>query len=287
MQRNGHNFTMNLSHHAAKVHDATILDQFTRQAEPFAQRHGYGKDPILDLMADCAAVRPEDTVLDVACGPGIISCYFAKLARHVTGLDFVPAMLDRAGRYQAEQHVDNITWQLGSSSDLPFAENTFDCVITRFSFHHFFEPLAALREMKRVAKPGGTVVICDVAPSREAQAAFNHWEILRDPSHTCALTLSEFEALGASAGLVLRRKEHYRFERDLEDLLAGSFPKPGDADRIRALFDAEIRAGTDMLGVGARRTRKAATDNSAHAWEPEGPVGITYPVVVLGWQLPA
>jgi SAM-dependent methyltransferase len=278
---------MNTSHHAAETHDATILDQFTRQAEPFAQRHGYGKDPILDLMADCAAVQPEDTVLDVACGPGIISCHFAKLARHVTGLDFVPAMLDRARRYQAEQQVDNITWQLGSSSDFPFADDTFDCVITRFSFRHFFEPLAALREMKRVAKPGGTVVICDVAPSREAQAAFNHWEILRDLSHTRALTLAEFEALGASAGLVLRRKEHYSFERALEDLLAGSFPKPGDADRIRALFDAEIRAGTDTLGVDSRRTPKTAADNTTRAWEQDGPVRITYPVVVLGWQLPA
>jgi ubiquinone/menaquinone biosynthesis C-methylase UbiE len=261
------------SPHDAEIHDATILDQFTRQADPFAQRHGYSKDVLLDLMADCAAVSPEHNVLDVACGPGIVSCSFAKRAHHVTGLDFVPAMLDRARRYQAEQCVSNVTWQLGSATDLPFADRTFDGVITRFSFHHFLEPLAALREMKRVAKPGGIVLVCDVAPSREVQSAFNHWEILRDPSHTRALTLAEFEALGASAELVLRRKEHYAFDRDLEDLLAGSFPAPGDADRIRALFEADIRAATNTLGVAARRENDA--------------IRLTYPLVVLAWQSPA
>ncbi len=264
---------MTTSRHDAEIHDATILDQFTRQADPFAQRHGYSNDPILHLMADCAAIKPEHTVLDVACGPGIVSCFFAKRAHHVTGLDFVPAMLERARRYQAEQHVSNVTWQLGSATSLPFPAGAFDCAVTRFSFHHLLEPIDALREMKRVTKPGGAVVVCDVAPGREVQAAFNHWEILRDPSHTRALTLAEFEQLGQSAGLVLRRKELLKFDRDLEDLLSGSFPAPGDADRIRALFEADIRAATDTLGVAARRENDA--------------IRLTYPVVVLAWQLPA
>ena len=85
--------------------DAEILDQFTRQADPFAQRHGYQNDPLLDLMADCAEVGSGDTVLDVACGPGIISCFFARRARHVTGIDFVPAMLERAHTLAAKAKV--------------------------------------------------------------------------------------------------------------------------------------------------------------------------------------
>jgi SAM-dependent methyltransferase len=256
----------------ATSHDAEILDQFTRQAEPFVQRHGYRSDPLLELMADCAEVKPEDTVLDVACGPGIISCYFARRVRNVTGVDVVPAMLERARRYQAEQQVENVEWRLGSSHELPFADDSFDCAVTRFSFHHFLEPLAALRQMKRVTRPGGTVLVCDVAPRPETQTAFNHWEILRDPSHTRALTEAEFQALGREASLELRRLEKSRLDRDLEGLLAGSFPKDGDADRIRRLFEAEIQAGSDTLGVAARREN--------------GEIQITYPIVVFAWRKP-
>lgn len=251
-------------------HDATIQDQFTRQAEPFVERHGRGRDALLDAMAACGAFRAEDTLLDVACGPGIVSCYFTQLVRHVTGLDVVPAMLDRARRLQAERGVPNVTWELGSSTDLPFTAASFEGAVTRFSFHHFLEPAAALREMKRVAKPGGTIVVCDVAPDPETQESFNHWEKLRDPSHVRALTAAEMEALGDAAGLSLHAKQMRTLEMDLENLLAGSFPKDGDAERIRSLFQEEIQAGTGTLGVAARRE--------------EGAVRITYPVAVFAWR---
>jgi hypothetical protein len=87
------------------------------------------------------------------------------------------------------------------------------------------------------------------------------------------LTEAEFEGLGLNAGLSLRRAERYGLQMEVENLLSGSFPKPGDADRIRALFDAEILAGSDNLGVAARREA--------------GTVRITYPVVAMAWQKPA
>ena len=254
------------------LHDAEIHDQFTRQAKPFLDRHGRGKDALLGLMAECAAPRSTDALLDVACGPGIISCFFAPRVASVTGLDMVPAMLEQARRLQAEKQLPNIEWKLGQSTELPFAEESFDCVVTRFSFHHYMDPQAALREMKRVARSGGTILVADVAPRREAQDRFNHWEILRDPSHTRALTLAEMKSLGEGAGLEPRRQENFSFVMELEDLLAGSFPKAGDGDRIRGLFEEDIAAGRDSLGVATRRE--------------EGVIRLTYPVAVLAWRKP-
>ena len=253
-------------------HDAEILDQFTRQAEPFRRRHENSHQGMLQLMVECADVRRDDTVLDIACGPGLVSCFFARSVSHVTGLDIVPAMLQQARQLQAERHLTNIDWALGESTALPFQDALFDRVVTRFSLHHYLEPQGAIIEMARVCKPGGVVLVADVAPRPEAQDHFNQWEILRDPSHTRALTESEIEALGKNAGLQLIRRANFRMEMNLEDLLGSSFPKPGNADKIRALFEADIRKMTDTLGISATR------DN--------GVVKLIYPIAIFAWQKP-
>ena len=251
-------------------HDAEILDQFTRQAEPFLRRHENSNNDLLQLMANCADLCPTDTVLDIACGPGIVSCFFALRAAHVTGLDIVPAMLERARRLQMERQLANMDWMLGQSTALPFANGSLDRVVTRFSFHHYIEPAGALAEMKRVCKPGGMLLVADVTPRLDAQDRFNHWEILRDPSHTRALTQAEMEMLGKEAGLHLARRASFRLVMDLEDLLGSSFPGPGDADKIRALFEDDIQSQTDRLGVSA--------------WREKDRVKLTYPITVLAWR---
>ena len=118
-------------------------------------------------------------------------------------------MLERANRLQAERNLTNIDWALGESTALPFAENSFDRVVTRFSFHHYMEPHTAIAEMMRVCKPGGIVLVADVAPRPDAQHHFNHWEILRDPSHTRALTESEMKSLGENAGLAPNEEREF------------------------------------------------------------------------------
>lgn len=251
-------------------HDAEILDQFTKQAEPFLRRHENSNEDLLQLMEDCADLGPTDTVLDIACGPGIVACFFAQRAAHVTGLDIVPAMLERARRLQTERQFANIDWMLGQATALPFANDSLDRVITRFSFHHYIEPAVALAEMKRVCKPGGMVLVADVAPRHDAQDRFNHWEILRDPSHTRALTQAEMEMLGEESGLHLARRASFSLVMDLEDLLGSSFPAPGNADKIRMLFEEDIESQKDRLGVCARREKDR--------------IKLTYPIAVLAWR---
>ncbi|HUA99911.1 MAG TPA: methyltransferase domain-containing protein [Terracidiphilus sp.] len=256
--------------HGVEIHDAEIQDQFTRQAEPFLRRHAGGKQDLLERMADCAQPRREDTLLDVACGPGIVSCFFAERVSRVTGLDAVPAMLESARRLQDDRGLTNIEWVHGQATALPFRDAAFDCAVTRFSFHHYLDPGQALREMKRVCRRGGTILVADVTPSPETQDRLNEWEILRDPSHIRALTEAEFASLGESAGLVLHRVEQFGLAMDLEDLLAGSFPWPGDAGRLRALFQEDIRTGANRLGVAAR--------------DEAGAIRLSYPVTVLAWR---
>jgi len=233
------------------AHRDAILDQFTRQAMPFATAPSIRDETALRLVIEFSGCGPDDTVLDVACGPGILACAFAKVARHVTGIDLTPAMLDRARALASEQRLGNVAWQQGDVLPLPYADASFTLVVSRFAFHHLLDPGAVLAQMRRVCAPGGTVMVIDSAPARDKADAFNAMERLRDPSHTRALPVVEHLALFAKAGLREPRRTFYRLEGELDGLLSRSFPKPGDADRIRALFRASL--ADDALGIETRR----------------------------------
>ncbi len=217
-------------------HRSRILDQFTRQAEPFAQAQAIRNQEALDRIVQMAEAGPEDTVLDVACGPGLLVCAFARVVRHAAGIDLTPAMLEQARKIQQEQGLSNVTWQQGDVTSLPYPDAHFSIVSSRFVFHHLPDPLAVLKEMKRVCKPGGRVLVADMAPAPVKAAALNAMERLRDPSHARALPLQELSGLFTQAGLPMPRTDTYRLEGELEDLLSRSFPNPGDVDRVRKIF---------------------------------------------------
>jgi ubiquinone/menaquinone biosynthesis C-methylase UbiE len=232
------------------THQQSILDQFTRQAIPFSTAPSIKDELALKLLIDASGAGPEDTVLDVACGGGIVVCGFAHTVKHAPGIDLTPAMIERSRQLQREKGLTNVSWKLGDVLPLPFADASFSIVTSRFAFHHFLDPLAVLGEMKRVCRPGGKVVVADSAPAPDKADAFNAMERLRDPSHVRALPLPELKELFRRQGLSEPRYTPYRLESDLESLLARSFPNPGDDDRIRALFRASL--ADDALGINTR-----------------------------------
>lgn len=225
------------------VHNASIVDQFTKQAVPFAQMATQHEE----LLLDFSGVKSSDTVLDVACGPGIVACAFAPRAKHVTGIDLTPAMLEQARKRQLEMQLENLTWQSGDVLSLPFADGSFSLVITRYSFHHFLAPQAVLTEMMRVCQPGGTVMIVDATPPPEKAEAYNHVEKLKDPSHVRALTEGELLAMAEVAGLQELRTHRYPFEVEFEAGMKSFFPRPGDEEEIRRIFRDDV--GVDRLGL--------------------------------------
>jgi ubiquinone/menaquinone biosynthesis C-methylase UbiE len=232
-------------------HRDAILDQFTRQAIPFATAPSIRDEAALRLIVEWSGAGPDDTVLDVACGPGLVVAAFARVARHVTGIDLTPAMLERARAHAAEQGLTNVSWRLDDVLPLPWPDASFTIVTARFAFHHFLDPFAVLREMRRVCTPEGTVLVADSAPAPDKADAFNAMERLRDPSHVRALPIDEHLDLFRRAGFQEPRVTTYRLEGELEALLARSFPRPGDADVIRRLFAESLV--DDALGIETRR----------------------------------
>lgn len=234
-------------------HRSRILDQFTRQAVPFSQSPSVSNHEALNTIVRTADAGPDDTSLDVACGPGLLVCAFARVVRFATGIDLTPAMLEQARKLQQEQGLANVSWQEGDVTALPYPDAHFSIVSSRFLFHHLpnEDPLVVLKEMKRVCKPGGRVLVADMAPAAEKADALNVEERLRDPSHVRAMPEAELRGLYAQAGLPEPRVSHYRVECELEDLLSRSFPKEGDADRIRKMFADSIPG--NALDLNTRR----------------------------------
>ena len=210
-----------------RQHNQTIVDQFTRQAIPFATAAAIRNTDALNRIVQLAQAGPDDTVLDVACGPGLLVCAFAKIVRHATGIDLTPAMLEQARKLQAELGLSNITWQPGNVESLPYPNGAFSIVASRFALHHLQNPLAVLKEMRRVCATGGRIVVADSAPAPSKADAFNRVERLRDPSHVRAFPVEELRRLFAEAGLTEPAVEFYRLEGELDCLLYTS-PSPRD-----------------------------------------------------------
>jgi SAM-dependent methyltransferase len=233
-------------------HDLLIRDQFTRQASVFNAAAPIASEDALGKIVAAASPGPDDIVLDVACGGGLVARAFAPLVRHATGIDVTPAMLDQARRAAAEKGLANTSWDQGDVTTLPYADGSFTIVATRFSFHHFLDPLAVLKEMVRVCAPGGRIVVVDSCPSEDkAKAdAFNHLELLRDPSHTRALPLTELKSLFAEARLGEPRVSFTELRDVVSNLLARSYPNPGDDVKIVEMFRAS--ASDDYLGIPVR-----------------------------------
>ncbi|WP_165063854.1 class I SAM-dependent methyltransferase [Paludisphaera rhizosphaerae] len=248
-----------------------IVEQFTAQAEPFAAYAPHSDEDAMRLVREAAGIGPEDVVLDVACGPGLVACDFARYAKRVTGVDITPGMIDQARKLQASRGLANVDWRVSDVSRLPFEDAAFTVVFSRYAFHHLLEPSDVLREMARVCRPGGRVVVVDVYSQDPKQgAAYDAVEKLRDPSHTKALSLDDFAALYESAGLAMEAPKFYGLDVKLDDLLQASDPEPGADDEVRRIFRADL--GVDRLGVNARVI--------------DGEIWFTFPIVVMVGRRP-
>jgi ubiquinone/menaquinone biosynthesis C-methylase UbiE len=248
-------------------HESTILDQFTRQAVPFNTAATITNERALAMIVEAAEVGPDDTVLDVACGGGIIVCAFAPHVWHATGIDMTPAMLEQSRKLAGERGFANVTWEQGDVTTLPFADASFSVVVTRYSFHHFLEPLTVFKEMVRVCKPDGRILVVDMYASEEpAKAAeWNRLEKLRDPSHVRCLSLTELKGLFGKVGLSQPKEAFYDIRDTVKAMLARSFPDPGDGEKVTEMFAASAKDG--RLGV--------------EAYFEAGELRYAYPVAIL------
>ena len=162
--------------------------------------HAQGRD--LQRLAAMVQKEHPCRALDVGCGAGHASFALAAAGAQVTAFDLSPAMLAIVAQEAATRGLRDLQTCQGPADKLPFADASFDLVVTRFSAHHWPDVPAALREMRRVIKPQGTLVIIDVVAleSPLCDTLLQTVEILRDASHVRDYRASEWSAMLQQAG---------------------------------------------------------------------------------------
>jgi demethylmenaquinone methyltransferase/2-methoxy-6-polyprenyl-1,4-benzoquinol methylase len=108
------------------------------------------------LVADALDVRPGMRILDLAAGTGTSSDAFAQRGAEVVPCDFSLGML-RVGR----QRLPHLPFVAGDGMALPFADGAFDAVTISFGLRNIHDPGLGLRELRRVTRPGGLLVVCE------------------------------------------------------------------------------------------------------------------------------
>jgi len=153
---------------------------FNVSADAYLRFMGRYSEPLASQFADLAAVRQGQRVLDVGCGPGALT---AELVSRLGpgGVSAVEPSAPFAAA--ARQRLPEVDIRQSAAEQLPFPDGTFDAALAQLVVHFMADPVAGLREMGRVTRPGGVVAACvwDHAGGRGPLAAFWRAVLELDP----------------------------------------------------------------------------------------------------------
>jgi ubiquinone/menaquinone biosynthesis C-methylase UbiE len=190
-----------------------VKKQFGAHAAAYATSAVHAQGASLARLVELVQPQPDWRVLDVATAAGHTAFAFAPHVAQVVATDLTPEMIPVAAKLAAEKGIENVTLELADAEALPYADGEFDLVTCRIAPHHFAQIDHFIAEAVRVLRPLGILAVVDnVVPGGDAatDAAgeyINAFEKLRDPSHHRALSVAEWMAAYAAAGLTLLQVE--------------------------------------------------------------------------------
>jgi ubiquinone/menaquinone biosynthesis C-methylase UbiE len=228
------------------THDATRA-RFAATADRLAALQERRAEELERRVREFIPLAGDERALDAGTGTGALAFALAPLVREVVGVDLVPELLERA-RAKAPP---NVTFVEGDIARLEFELGSFDLAGTLRTLHHVPRPELAIAELTRVTREGGLVLVVDqIAPNDPLAAGeHNRFERARDPSHTRTLADVDLRQLFEANGLVLRKAEFEREERELDAYLdlAGCEGEARDQARSLAPRDYTAEIGWYLL----------------------------------------
>ncbi len=249
-------------------HGQSILSEFTHQARAFNVSPVMRSAATLRGLIEFMPLAPDQSWVDLAAGPGLVSRALAPHVASVHAIDLTAAMVELGRAEAAREGVTNVTFSLGDACALDVPAGSFDGAVTRFSLHHIPFPERCIAEMARVVRPGGYVVIGDHVGSEDRAQSLWHESIerLRDPSHWACLPHGQIRALALALGLLPVREKVVPFWLDFEEWLT----RGSGAAQSRDLIEEAIRrqpAGVSGFHLsGDRAAREIGLLYSVSVW---------------------
>jgi SAM-dependent methyltransferase len=219
------------------VHEEQVERQFGPRANAYVTSavHAAGAD--LDRIAAVARERRPERALDLGCGGGHVAFALAPHVGRVDACDLSAEMLRAVGAEAGRRGIANLALWEASVSALPFGDGSFDLVASRYSAHHWADLHPGLTEARRVLKPGGAAIFCDVVAPADAKGdtLLQTLEMLRDPSHVRDHTVEEWQRALEAAGFALSGRHEGRLRLDFPSWIGRMQTVPAHVAAIRSL----------------------------------------------------
>jgi ubiquinone/menaquinone biosynthesis C-methylase UbiE len=232
-------------------HSESVSQSFGPAAAAYLASPVHALGAELEILSKRIAETPQARVLDLGCGAGHTSFATAPYAAEVVAYDLTKEMLAVVETEAMRRGLANIRTKKGSVENLPFIHASFDWIVSRYSAHHWRNIAQALKEAKRVLKPGGTLCIMDIAGGREPllDTYIQAIEVLRDPSHVRDYTEQEWLAFFAAAGFEAVIERRWRVPIEFASWIRRMNTPEERTEAIRSLWKAAPLEVREAYGV--------------------------------------
>jgi ubiquinone/menaquinone biosynthesis C-methylase UbiE len=205
----------------------------------FYTKSAVHKDPeVLKRIVELATPNSSSSVLDVATGSGHTAASLAPHVAHVVCVDITIEMLAEAKKLTLERRIANVSFSLANAHALPFQDGSFDIVTCRRAAHHFSDITRALREMRRVLRAGGILVLDDRSVPEDdfVDSCMNELDRLHDSSHVREYRPSQLRRLLEASGFMVDVVAPYSKHLPLTSLTVNV--SRTNVEKIRALVNS-------------------------------------------------
>lgn len=202
-------------------HLGLVKEEFTKQAEGINESSFFRDEHVINRILSFAGLREDEVVMDLGCGTGILTVAMAPYVKTLIAVDVTEKMIRETMDRCKSKQLENVRYITSNSEKIPVATGSVDKIVIRLGFHHFYNIPHVMRELLRILKQDGLLVIADIITSSDPSIGklHNAIEKLRDPSHVQLYSEDDFIDLASRYNLKVMEQYNYHVERTYSEWL--------------------------------------------------------------------